>query len=112
MQKRKARECNLCKGRKFTHLFKLDIRNFVKCRNCGLILTSPQPTSGQLNKLYKNYFGDVVDPDGKNSGEPTNKTVRKFRQEQFMPFGQRVFPQRFDNVVDTACGSSVQKRVG
>ncbi len=54
---------------------------------------------------------DAANLDGENNGENAHKAVRKFSQKQFLPFGQRVLPKRFDYIVDAAGGCSVEKGV-
>lgn len=49
--------CNLCKGDSSSLLFTINSMKIVQCLNCGLIYVNPQPSEGDIKKIYKNgYF--------------------------------------------------------
>lgn len=49
--------CDLCKGENTSLLFTKNSMKIVRCLNCGLIYVNPQPSEGDIKKIYKNgYF--------------------------------------------------------
>lgn len=49
--------CNLCKEDNTSLLYTKNTMKIVQCLNCGLIYVNPQPSEGDLKKIYKNgYF--------------------------------------------------------
>ncbi len=46
----------LCGGIDFCVIHKKDPLQYLSCRNCGLVLLHPQPTSQRLMESYRNYL--------------------------------------------------------
>jgi SAM-dependent methyltransferase len=52
-----ATRCTVCAGTRLHYLFSVQHYRLVRCEQCGLILTDPQPTDAELAAIYgEDYF--------------------------------------------------------
>jgi SAM-dependent methyltransferase len=50
-------ECIVCRGRRLHYLFSVSDYRIVRCDDCGLLLTNPQPSADELARIYTaDYF--------------------------------------------------------
>ena len=52
-----ATECAVCRGPRLHYLFSVAGYRIVRCDDCGLLLTNPQPSNDELGRIYaSDYF--------------------------------------------------------
>src|SRR6266704_3366008 len=50
-------ECIVCRSRRLHYLFSVSDYRVVRCDDCGLLLTNPQPSANELSRIYTaDYF--------------------------------------------------------
>ncbi|MBL7196676.1 MAG: class I SAM-dependent methyltransferase [Candidatus Omnitrophica bacterium] len=94
--------CNLCGQNNFRILQNDGLFKVVKCKNCGLIYTNPQPEQGRLFEYYdKNshlLWLEKQSPEEKKSWERRFKKVQKIRVKKIQNF------KKAGVLLDVGCG--------
>ena len=49
--------CPVCRGARLHHQFRVESYGIMRCEDCGLLLTNPQPSDDELARIYgEDYF--------------------------------------------------------
>src|SRR5215469_4483037 len=57
MERPRILECIVCRSRRLHYLFSVSDYRIVRCDDCGLLLTNPQPSADELARIYTaDYF--------------------------------------------------------
>jgi glycosyltransferase involved in cell wall biosynthesis/SAM-dependent methyltransferase len=56
-QRPSVKTCHVCNGARFYYLFSISDYRVVRCDDCGLVFLNPQPSDGELARIYgADYF--------------------------------------------------------
>ena len=59
-------ECIVCRSPRLHYLFSVSDYRIVRCDDCGLLLTNPQPSATELARIYTaDYFLRSTTDDGR-----------------------------------------------
>ena len=89
--------CNLCQCGERDVLFTEGVFEVVRCRNCGLLYVSPQPSDTDLREYYRHFFSGSPRPDEKRW-----HNVRSF--DQACGYLQRFSKDRGLDILEIGCG--------
>ncbi|MDH3461395.1 MAG: class I SAM-dependent methyltransferase [Burkholderiaceae bacterium] len=74
--------CPLCRGRDFQTLADTDRYDMgivtVGCLDCGLVMTNPQPTEGELGDFYEHYYRRYY----QKTDTPSVDYIREYRKDE------------------------------
>ena len=89
--------CNLCQSGERDILFEEGVFEVVRCRNCGLLYVTPQPSDTDLQEYYRHFFSGSPCPDDKRW-----HNARSF--DQAFGYLQRFSKDRDMNILEIGCG--------
>ena len=98
-------KCEGCGADNTRFLYKVDGYRLVQCKRCNLTYLNPRPTPKELDKYYKQYFQDQVDPDGKKRNYYAEKQEKMNAFYQEYKKLERFLKKRQGKILDVGCAA-------
>ena len=89
--------CNICRSVERDVLFAEGVFEVLRCRNCGLLYVSPQPSETDLREYYRHFFPGTA---GQDQGRWRN--IESFVQAH--GYLRRFLPDRNSDILEVGCG--------
>jgi SAM-dependent methyltransferase len=88
--------CNLCGNTDGEIMYNEQEFHIKKCRDCGLVYVTPQPTRNSLEKYYRNFYGG-------GAAETSASWIRKQSFDQIKKIIES-YGYNSGNLLDVGCG--------
>lgn len=73
-----VKACHVCESSRIYYLFSTADYRIVRCEDCGLVFTNPQPSDKELTRIYnENYFIGSESEEGRRAATEIKKATAK-----------------------------------